>query len=92
MSPANFPESNGSFCAPSDMDESQVLTIEAFKGVVQGGNLDGCQFVVVAWLPTPEEIEQLKAGQPIYLSILGGLAPHFLTTSFKEAAYTPPTT
>jgi hypothetical protein len=87
MMPSNFPESNCNFSAPSDMDESQVLTIPAFKGIVNGGNLDGCPFVVVAWIPTPEEIEQLKAGQPVYLSMLGGLSPHFLTTNFKHATY-----
>lgn len=69
------------------MDESQVLSIQAFKGIVKSGNLDGAFFVVVAWVPSPEEIEQLKAGKPILLSMLGGLSPHFLTTNFKQATY-----
>lgn len=69
------------------MDESQVLTIDAHTGIVKGGNIDGAQFVVVCWQPNAEEIERIKAGQPIYISMLGGLAPHFLTTDFKQAAY-----
>ena len=85
MIPANFPESNCVFGAPSDLDASQVLSIPAFTGTVQGGNLDGSRMVVVAWLPTPAELEQLKNGAPVYLSMLGGLAPHLMTTSFKSA-------
>lgn len=87
MNPANFPEANCQFKAPSDLDESQVFTIPAYKGTAHGGNLDGSNFVGVAWLPTPEEIEQLRNGQPIYLSMLGGLAPHFVTTDFKQATH-----
>ena len=85
MIPAAFSEANCMFKAPSDMDESQVLAISAFQGTVLGGNLDGCPFVVVAWTPTPEDLERLQNGQPVYLSMLGGLSPHFLTTSFPEA-------
>jgi len=85
MKPANFPESNCVFGAPSDLDESQVLSIPAFTGTVIGGNLDGSRLVVVAWLPTPEEIEQLKTGAPVYLTMIGGLAPHFLSTTFQQA-------
>jgi len=90
MNPANFPEANCAFGAPSDLDESQVLTIPAYKGVIRGGNLDGSEFVVVAWVPTPAELAQLIAGGAVYLSMLGGLAPHFLTTSVKEATYQQP--
>ena len=87
MIPANFNDANCNFSAPSGMDESQVLTIPAFKGVIQGGNLDGCPFVVVAWVPTAAELEQLKNNGVVYLSMLWGLSPHFLTTDFKEASY-----
>jgi hypothetical protein len=87
MKPANFPESNCVFGAPSDLDESQVFSIPAHTGIIVGGNLDGSKFVVVAWTPSPEEIEDLKNGKPLFLSMLGGLAPHFITTSFKQAAY-----
>jgi len=87
MIPTDFPESNCVFSAPHDMDESQVVSIPACTGKVNGGNLDGAQFVVVAWKPTPEEIEQIKSGAPIFLSMLGGLAPHFITTDIRQATY-----
>ena len=87
MSPATFPQANCGFTAPSDMDESQVLTIYGDQGIIQGGNLDGSHFMVVAWKPTAEELQTLQQGGLVYLSMLGGLAPHFLTVSFAEAAY-----
>lgn len=83
----NFPQANKIFKAPGDLDESQVFSIKAYVGIVQGGNLDGCNFVVVAWLPAPEELIQLRQGKPIYISMLGGLSPHFVTTDFDYAAY-----
>jgi len=67
------------------MDESQVFTIHAFSGTVNGGNLDGAPVVVTAWLPTPEELEQIKQGKPIFLTFIGGLPPHYPSMDFKEA-------
>jgi len=82
-----FPESNQVFNPPPDLDPSQCSAAEAFVGVIQQGNLDGHTFVVVAWKPTPEELEELNRGGLIYLSVLGGLPPHFLCTDFKTASY-----
>ncbi len=87
MNPITFPECNASFCAPSDLDESQVFTIGAYHGIVQGGSLDGCQQVVTAWLPTERELELLKQGKPIFLSFIGGLPPHYPSMSFEEATH-----
>jgi hypothetical protein len=44
--------------------------------------------VVVAWKPTAEELAALNAGAPVFLTTLGGLPPHFITTDFA-AATTP---
>ena len=77
MKPTDFPESNILFGPPAGMDETQVHTTPAFCGKVHGGNLDGSSVA--------EEIEQIKAGAPIFLTVLGGLPPHFLSLSFKEA-------
>jgi hypothetical protein len=85
MNPFNFPQAKTPFIAPSDMDASQVFTIKAFRGKVNAGNLDGADFVVTAWKPTEEELKQLNEGNAVFLTCLGGLPPHFLTTSFEEA-------
>lgn len=85
MTPIKFPEANTLFKAPSDMDESQVATIPAWTGQVRGGSCDGVPLVVVAWRPTEADLIALRSGEPVYLSMFGGLAPHFLTTNFQQA-------
>lgn len=87
MIPADFPQANIVFGPPAGMDESQVCKIPAYVGQLKSGNLDGAQFTVVAWLPTSEELLHLQQGQAVYLSVLGGLPPHFLTTDFQAASY-----
>ncbi|HEV2692263.1 MAG TPA: hypothetical protein VG347_05150 [Verrucomicrobiae bacterium] len=85
MIPVTFPQANARFGPPPELDGSQCLTIPAYLGKVAGGSLDGSDVVVVAWKPSPDEIELLKAGQPILLSSVGGLTPHFLTLDFEKA-------
>jgi hypothetical protein len=80
MTPFKFPKANAYFKAPNYYDESQVATIPAFVGELDGGNLDGADAVVVAWLPNAEELQDLIEGKPIYLCVLGGLPAHSLTT------------
>lgn len=87
MNPINFKEANIPFCAPKDLAESQCATIKGFCGVVQGGSCDGVTIAVVAYRPTPEELDAINNGAPIYLSCLGGLPPHFLTTDFHTATH-----
>lgn len=85
MMPVKFDEANCRFGPPSDADESQVQTIHAYRGVIERGSMEGACIVVVAWKPTPQEIERIAAGAPIFLSCLGGLPPHFLSTDFQSA-------
>lgn len=85
MNPIEFPQVNAEFRPPPDLDESQCMTIHAYKGKVVGGSVDGAAIVVVAWQPTAEEIELIRQGRPIFLSMLGGLAPHFLSLDFEHA-------
>lgn len=101
MIPVRPPVSNAVFTAPADMDYTQVFSIHAFKSAVKAGftqdvlagevppgsNLDGSPFVVTAWKPTPEELEELNRGACVYLSCLAGLPPHFLTTNWSDATY-----
>lgn len=35
--------------------------------------------------PTEDEIRQIVLGAPIFLTCLGGLPPHFITTNFQQA-------
>lgn len=63
----------------------QIATIPAFVGQVPRGSMEGSTVVVVAWKPNETELHALCAGQPIFLSSIGGLTPHFLTTNFADA-------
>lgn len=85
MTPTDLPETNAQFGAPKGMMESQVATIRAFWGEIDQGPLEGSEFVVTAWQPSPEEVAAINAGAPIFLTTMGGLPPHLLTTSFREA-------
>lgn len=85
MNSTTFPEANCAFSAPDDLNEKQCMTIPAFAGQVESGSCDGARQVIVAWQPTPEELTALNAGAPVFLAVLGGLPPHYLTTSFEEA-------
>jgi hypothetical protein len=85
MTPVHFKECNVNFGAPAGLESSQVMTIPAFRGVIGSGSLDGIEVTVVAWRPTERELERLLAGDPIFISFIGGLPPHFPCVSFLEA-------
>ena len=87
MTPVDFPQSNARFGPPDGVAESQVMAIRAFVGRVAGGSMDGESLVVTAWQPSPEELAALNAGQPLFLSFLGGLPPHFPTVDFHAATH-----
>lgn len=85
MNPVNFPEANTNFGPPPDLVETQCRTIPAYLGQAVGGSCDGVSVVVVAWKPDLEELACLVAGGVIYLTCLGGLPPHYLSTNFALA-------
>ncbi len=87
MTPYKFPEANKPYKAPSDLEESQCMTIWAYENEVVGGSVDGVKQVVVAWKPNKEELARIAAGEPIFISMLYGLAPHYPSTSFFEATH-----
>jgi hypothetical protein len=87
MEPVTFPQATTIFGPPPGLSESQVRSIPAYVGQVRTGSCDGLPQVVVAWKPTPAEIEAIRNGCPIFLSIIGGLPPHCLTTDFESATH-----
>lgn len=86
MLPTTFPQSNAVFTAPADLDKTQCADIHACKGKVVGGTLDGANFVITAWKPDARELGLLNAGQPVFLTCIGGLPPHHLSVTFEEAS------
>lgn len=87
MTPADFPEANTTFGPPPHMHEEQVKTVRGFAHYVQGGSCDGSPQVVVAWLPNEEELRAINEGKPIFMSMLDGLLPHYLSTTFHDATH-----
>lgn len=87
MTPIDFPEANRIFGAPKELAESQCMKISAYVGEITQGSVDGLAVVVVAWKPNQEDIQRMIQGHPIYLSTMGGLLPHFLTTDFHSATH-----
>lgn len=87
MNPCHFPQANIKYGPPPDLEESQCAAIPAFVHEVRGGSCDGVPQVVVCWKPTDEEIEAIKNGAPIYLSVLGNLPPHYLSVDFEQATH-----
>lgn len=85
MTSTDFPESNKKFCAPADMDSNQVETIHAHVTEIKRGSCDGVPIVVTAWQPSQQEIQEIMHGAPVFLTCLGSLPPHFLTTRFEQA-------
>lgn len=87
MAPCDFPGSNATFGPPPDLDESQCQSIRAFCGQVNGGPVDGATIVVVAWRPDEQDLQRLANGEPLYLTMFGGLAPHVITTIFSQDGF-----
>ena len=85
MQPVNFSESNTPFRPPPDMTDGQCGTVHAYRGTTQSGSLDGVDLVVVAWKPDALDLKRLNEDGVIYLACVGGLPPHLLCTSFKQA-------
>jgi len=85
MTATNFPEANTRYGPPPDLDANQCGTIFAYVGEVRRGSVEGARQVITAWQPDERERAAIAAGSPVFLSCLGGLPPHFLTTNFAEA-------
>jgi len=89
VKPVMFEGANSTYGPPPGFAESQVAPIPASRYQVVGGPCDGVEMVVVAWLPDAEDLARLNAGGPVYLSCIGGLPPHHLTTVPPPPDYNP---
>lgn len=85
MNAEQFEQANITYGPPEGVSEAHVHSIPAFVGAIEGGPFDGSHYTVVAWRPDEKDLERLNNGGVVYLSVVGGLMPHFLCTSFEEA-------
>lgn len=82
-----FTEANAKYGPPTDLTDEQVMTIHAYHGTVSQGSVEGSRIVVTAWMPSAAELQAIIKGSPIYLTVLGGLPPHFLSVNFNQATH-----
>lgn len=87
MTPEVFPECNSRFNPPPNLDESQCHTLPAYAGMVLGGSCDGLAQVVVAYRLSLEDIEEIAKTGVIYITMLDGLLPHYLSFNFHDATH-----
>lgn len=87
MKPVKFDGCNSEYGAPKGLASSQVLTIPAYQGEIHGGSCDGLKQVVVGYELTEEEIQNLIDGKILYVSMLTGLMPHYLSFDFHSATH-----
>ena len=87
MSPVDFPESNIVFKGPEGLDETQVRPIRGYLGNVERGSMDGVKLAVVGWEPSEEDLVKMIEGGVIYLTVIGGLPPHYLSMDFHTATH-----
>jgi len=87
MNPTNFPETNATIGPPRGMSEAQCRQLRAFAAEMVAGPMDGAPVYVVAWQPTLPELERLIEGNPVFITMLGGVMPHYVSTSFEEATH-----
>lgn len=86
MIPTTFPQANGNHGAPKDVNEDNVRRMPSFTGNIQGGPFDGSQMVIVAWKPTLADLVNLNNGGCVFVSVIGQLSPHYVSSTFEEAA------
>lgn len=71
MNPVKIEGANKTLTKPSNWDEGQSCGDLHVKEVT-----DGIYYSVSsAWLPTPAELEALKAGKPLILTVAGRTMP-----------------
>lgn len=85
MTPVKFIDANSKFVAPEGYEESQVATISAYVGQAMRGSCEGAKLIVVAWKLDEDELSFLQENKIMYLTMLGGLAPHYLSLTFEQA-------
>jgi hypothetical protein len=79
-----FPEANTLFAAPKGMEE----TCGSLPAMVTTDD-QGYDCVVSAWMPSPEDIESMQAGHPVYLKVVGGQPPVSLFTLSESGELNP---
>ena len=87
MMPLEFQGTNVTFKLPNDLagSKTKARPIRGRILLIEKGPLDGLAVAVVAYKPTPLDVSRILAGEPIYISFLAGVPPHYLSTTLEDA-------
>jgi hypothetical protein len=87
MMPLEFQGTNVTLLVPNDLIAMKTKARSVRGRILQvaKGPLDGLAVAVVAYKPSPLDISRLLAGEPIYISFLAGVPPHYVSATLDEA-------
>lgn len=71
MNAIKFPQANIEFTKPQGWTDEQCHSLSAWRG--EDSNTG--PVIISAWIPTPEEIDDMKVGKPVFLAICGHAMP-----------------
>lgn len=85
MQYVNFEGSNALYKAPESMKD-RCGDLPALVGIDDAGD----DYILSAWQPSPEDVESIKAGHPVFLKIIGkGMPPVSLFTLGQDGQVNP---
>jgi hypothetical protein len=70
MRPGIIRDTNFTYKAPEGVEGCQDLHV-----LVGTDAITGLRVITSAWIPMPDEVERIKAGQPIWLHVYGAGHP-----------------
>lgn len=68
MTPQDFEQANFTFGKPDSMTDEQCGSLRVFRGKDTETDID---VIVSQWQPSVEELERIKRGEPIFLTVYG---------------------
>lgn len=75
MSPIPFRESNKTYHKPQGWTDEQCSDLHVWEGPVPIDANTAVNGIISCWMPTEEELADLNAGKPIFISVLSNVQP-----------------
>jgi hypothetical protein len=87
MNPIKFDECNTFFGPNTEMEDVKCEITPAWVGDAEGGSLDGLRMAVCAYKLDEHELKEILEGGYIYVTMVGGLSMHYMSTNFHDATH-----
>lgn len=84
MEPITFEQKNRTYAKPKDMTDEECASLETWEGT----DTKGHNMIISLWMPSAKEIEDIKNGNGVWLSVYGqGMPPVSLYTENPFTKY-----